>query len=168
LILFKKMNKRGNAVEDTLTALVIIVVFAIVSIFGFKMMSEFNDAWQSDPDMTEISKTVTQDFTTNYPILYDNAFILLVFMLWIGLMVMSFFIDSHPIFFVLTLLLLIFVFAAAAVMSNYFLDLAETGDMAGTMDSFPKMNWVMSNLLIVIIVIGISTSIALYSKTRAG
>jgi len=169
-MLFKKSikNKRGNAVQDTLTALIIIVAFAIISVFGYKLMSEFNDEWQAEEDITNISKEVTQDFTTDYPIIFDNAFILLVVMLWIGLIVMSFFIDTHPIFFVITLILLIFVFAASAVMSNFFEDLTSEDELQSSIDDMPKIKWVMDNLLIVMIIIGMTTAIALFSKTKGG
>ena len=161
-------NKNGNAVQDTLTALIIIVVFAIVAVFGYTLMSQFNDEWQDEEDVTNISKEVTQDFTTSYPIIFDNAFILLVVMLWIGLIVMSFFIDAHPIFFVIPLMLLIFVFAASAFMSNYFEELTDEAELSDAIGVMPKMNWVMDNLLIVMIIIGFTTTIALYSKTKAG
>jgi 4-hydroxybenzoate polyprenyltransferase len=158
--------KKGNAIIDSIMWLVIILVFAILSIVTYKVIVDVDEDIQADDDMGTRAKTASTTIKTNYPKIMDAGFVLVVVLMWILIIVASFNIAAHPIFFAVTLFLMTFVLFVGASFTNVFQDFIADGDLGSTSDDFPKTTWIMSHLLHLIIVVAMSIIIVLYGKNK--
>ena len=95
---------------------------------------------------------------------------MLLVLLWIAVIVASFMLDSHPIFFVVTIILLPFIIFVGATMANVYDEaiLQDSENFPDASTDFPKINWVFSNILYIILGLASTTIIALYGKSRMG
>jgi len=159
--------KKGNTVSDTISVVVMLLIFAFAGIFGKYAFNEINDDIQADSDMTNKTKTVVGDIHARSGSFFDGLFIFFLVLIWALMLVASFVVDSHPIFFVFALILMIFVFFVAAELGNAYEEVTDDSDLAPVVASdFPMTDWIMSHFLLVAIVIGFSIIIVLFGKSR--
>ena len=165
MALLKK--RRANAIIDTPALLITIFALGFSSIVVFSL-------WTNDlgPDIKttvnmstpEINATLTQ-LDTRFPSMMDGVFAFVFVGLWIVTIVSSFMIDSHPIYFIVALLLLIGVMVFGVYASNaYQTIIADDAQLDAVSQQFPITDFILSNLFLVAIVVGISIMIALYGK----
>jgi len=127
--------------------------------------SEINTDLQADPDATTESKELWNK-TTELPALFDNIFILILILLYVGVIIASFLIDTHPIWFVITVILFIFVLFIAMVLGNSYEELMNDDDFSSQILLYPKMHWIMTHYLTVALVFGFTIMIVLFAKPK--
>lgn len=159
-------NKRGNAIADIMLVLVVILVVSVTMFFGYHLLSVFNDDIQNDPSFSNVSKTELGNWQGKFNGVYDAIFMSIIVILWVVLIIVSFLIDTHPIFFVVTLLVILFVFAFALFVTELYDTMLLEDEFSGYDTLFPMTNWVMSNLLIIILAMGFSVILVLFGKNR--
>lgn len=157
-------NKRGQAIFDVILVVIVLFVIAVAAVLGGFLFSELNDEIQADDDFSATAKSVTNTANTAYPVWFDNAILTILIFLWLMLIVTSFFIDAHPIFFIITVLLLIVVFIVGMAMANAYEELVSDSDLGSFADNMPKAAFIFNNFLVVLIIIGLTTALALYAK----
>lgn len=160
------LNKRGQTFADLLIVIIFLFVIGVSSIFGYLIYNSLNDEMQADSDMSLQAKAAADTVNTGYPQYMDKAVLLVAILLWAALLISSYLIDTSPIFFVVTLIVLLIVFAAGMIISNIFQDIMGESEIAGFASSFPITNFIMGNLLMVMIVFGLTSALALYAKNR--
>lgn len=161
-----KRNKKGNAVLDTITIIVVLVVMGIALLFSNYVLDEVDTDIQADDDMSTEGAKVTGDMLSQFPSLFDNMFLFAFVLFTIFVLVSVFVLDTHPIFFAVSAILLIFVFIIAGLLANVYNDVAEDSTVSTYANQFTYMTWVMTHLLEVIIGIGFFVSIALFAKFK--
>lgn len=161
-------GKKGNAVIDTLTVIIFLIVFGVLAILGYMVFTDVNEDLQTDPDLSDSSKQISNTLATNYPSLLDNGFMLVLILFWIFVIISSFMVESHPIFFVISFILLISIFVVVMLLSNSFQELMDDPDLTEASDHFPKINFILNNLLTIAFVFAISIILALYGKNKMG
>ena len=159
-------TKRGQTPLDGLFIIVMLFVFGILIIWGYSFISDFNDDWQSDTAVSQVSKDVLNTYNDKWSPVWDQAFAWLVGLLWVALILTSFLIDTHPAFFVVTLVVLLIVFALIMELSNQYEDFTSQDEMADFSQDFPMTLWIMDHVLVLSIVMFLSAGIALYAKER--
>lgn len=164
----RKMNKKGNAVVDSITVIVIIFAFAVITVVGFKAFGELNDTIQQNDFLGNDSREISQDQYDNYPGLMDNLFFIAFILLCVFALVSSFMIDTHPIFFVFTIIMLIAVFVVAFFLANGYEDIMSTDMLSEEANEFTKINWIMTHLLELAIGLGFMVTLVLFIKYRQG
>lgn len=160
------ISNRGQTILDMLLVIVMLFIVALGSLFGYKILSEMNSDIQDDDDIAQVAKDDLNGLTTNYPQFMDNAFVLMLALLWVALIVTAFLVDSHPVFFIITVVLLVFVFIVAMIISNAYQDVRAEEELVDASSGFPMTNWVFDNLLVIVIAMGFTSAIALYAKAR--
>jgi len=160
--------KKGSTPLDVLVGAVMFLAFAVIIVLSFKFLSEINTEIQSDTDFNPEAQANLQQTTSQFPLYMDNAFLITVVLFWVFIIISSFFIDTYPVFFIVSFLFLIFVFVVGMYLGNTYEDVMSDGELTTFADSFPKMAWIMSHLLLVLIVIGSSSALALYSNSGGG
>jgi len=163
-----RKNKKGNAIFDTLLIVVFLVVFSIVSIFGYKLFGDLNTDIQADTTMDATAKNETANLYARYPATFDGAFILIFILFWAFVIVSTFMIDTHPIFFIFTVIISVFVIFVGAIMANTWAEINAEEDLTGLAASFPMTNYVLSHFVIYILLIVFSVVITLFGKSRMG
>jgi len=160
-------GRRGQTVIDLLIFVVILVVVALVWILSKKVSSDINTELSADPDFSAEAKQIVQDTDTRMGSTFDNLFLFVIVGLWAFLIISSLFIDSNPIFFIITVILLLAAFVVGGIMSEAFSDIANDDDLSSASSQYPKMTWVMEHFLLVIMIMGFTSAIALYAKSDA-
>lgn len=161
-------NKKGQAIFDLVVLIIVVFVFAVVALFGGYIYNELNDEIQADTDFSTEAKASSQSVNDGYAVWFDNAIFFTIILLWIGLLITSFMIDTHPIFFIITVIFMIFVFIVGMSVSNAYDDIVSDSDLSGYSSNFPKTTFIFNNFLVVLIFIGLSTAAALYAKSGGG
>ena len=157
---------KGQTPAELILVILILTVMAIVAVLGYKVLTDAKDEMLIDPDINPEAQSALENVHDQYPNFMDRAFLLAVVLFWAMLIVTSFLIDSHPIFFILSIILLLFTFVIGMVMSNTYEEFTADPDLSTAAQSFPITNWVIGNLLMVVIVIGLTTAVALYAKNQ--
>jgi len=159
-------KKKGNAVIEGLTVLVLITVFAIGGIWGMRIFDDLNSDIQADDSMDTQAQEVSDSLYTKYPTLIDNLFLFMFVMFIIFVLVSAFLIDSHPIFFIISAILLLAIFVAAIFVGNAYNEIATDPEVSDYANAMPYMSFVMRHIVEMIIGIGFMTSIVMFIKIR--
>jgi hypothetical protein len=159
-------NNRGQLGAEIFFIMIVLAIFAIGLIAVAPMVSDINQDIQDEPEMSVEAKQASQESLGNFEIIWDNNFLFLTILMWAASVVMAFFSDTHPIFMIFSILLLGFAFMTSMILSNAYQDLANSEDISDFAQEFPKMQWIMEHFLTVMIVMGTTTVLILYSKLR--
>lgn len=162
-----KRNKKGNAMIELIVVFVILLAFAMIVMFGSKIYDELNTDIQSDSDVATEAKKLVSDSKGNYETLFDSLFLFAFVMLWLFLIVSSWYADDHPIMFVFSIILMVFILFIGASLSNSYNEIADDPEMVGIVDSFPMSNLIIDNIVIVILLVSASIMVTLYGKGKA-
>lgn len=157
--LFNK-NKKGNAFVAVIVAIIVIFGAAIV-IGSFSLIYSFISPGDLFENNT-LAYNITEERSEGFASFWDGAIIFILIGLWAAAIMSSFMIDSHPIFFIITMFALVISMVVGGYMSNIWEDLVTSEPTWRT--SFPMVDWVLSNFLIVLFGIGLTTAIALFAK----
>jgi len=157
-------NKRGQTVFDTIMLLIVLFILAAAAIVGSMVFSNVNDEIQADTDISTEAKTAMTTVNDGYSNWFDAAILAALIFFWALLLITSFMIDTHPVFFIVTVVLLLAVFVVSMFIANAYEELTIDEDLSSFSDNFPFTNFIFQNLLKIMIVIGLSTGVALYAK----
>lgn len=162
------MNKRASGL-DYLNVPFLIFTFIIFVVVGWFILVSFRDGLDK-LDGDSINKTLAIGHVNSgiksveyFDYLFIFFFIGLTSSLWIS----AYYINSNPVFFWVSIILLFVVIIVAAVFNNVYYEISQT-DMSSSIDAFPIMGHVMSNLALYCALIIISTLVILYSKGQRG
>ena len=160
--------KKGNVVLDSVLFLIVIVVFGIIGVLAAITFDEMSDDISADPDINEFAKNETTELNDRFPSTMDGAFALLFGLLWLAVLVTSFMVDSHPIFFIASIVLLIILLIGAGYLGNAYEEFSSDAEYSTMAAEFPITSYILSNLLLVVLVIGGTIALALFGKNRIG
>ena len=160
-------GKKGNAILDTTTIVVLLVIFAVITVIGRFILNDINTDVQADADMSTGAKAALGTVNTTYPTAMDAAIILAFVLLWIFALVSSFLIDTHPAMMAVAIILMIFLVLISATLANTYEDIVTDEGIAGP-TYFPLTTFLMKHLVQYFIVVCASVMIVLYGKSRAG
>lgn len=158
-------TKKANMIVDSLIIIIILLVFAFLLPFLYRFMTDYNTSTQAS-NLSPQAKTTFDTMTTQFPQWTDNAVLAAFILLWIGALVASFLIDSHPSFFVMTIILWIFLLLGMAWISNAYQDVMASSNISTYNAFFPRTAFIMSHLVEFMIALGLTIGVALYAKSR--
>jgi len=166
-MVFGAKSKKGNAVLDGLTIVIVVIVFAIGGIYGYSVLDELNTDIQNDADIGSEAKSVSSNLSNNYVDLIDGLFMFMLILFTVFVLISVFLIDTHPIFFVVSLILLIFVFIVAGLLANAYDDIVTDSSISFYANQFTFIGFIMSHLLETIIGIVFLAMIVMYAKFKS-
>lgn len=159
-------SKKGNVALDAMFYFLGVIVFIVIAVTGYYIFGEMNNEVQSDADMATEAKTQMSNINTGYPIWFDYGVATIVGLLWILVLVASFFVDTHPIFFIVSIfVLMIVIFAVYSVMGGID-DFFADADIATAYAAFPISSFIIDNIEKLVALIGFSIAIVLYGKYK--
>jgi hypothetical protein len=161
-----KRNKKGNVIFDTLLIIVVLIVFSLVSILGYKIYSDFNTDLQADEDINGYAKNMSADMNTRFPSIFDGAFVFLFILLWVFVIISSFMIDTHPIFFVCTAIISVFIIIVAASMANAWNDVTSDEEFASLLVDFPFTVYIIQHYVMYVVILMFTAMVTLFAKSR--
>ncbi len=159
-----KQRKKANVFLDSFFYFVAVIVFIVVVVTGSFILGQINTDIQADDDMSNQSKVVISDLNTNMPTWFDYGCATIILLLWILVLVSSFYIDTHPVFFFVSVIALmsgIFVLNQfMEAIDDYFAD----PEITPILNMYPISSFIVNNVEIFIAVVGFSIAIALWAK----
>lgn len=142
-------NKKGS-IQDLMFLIVIVFVFALVTLFAFKFMDSFNNEIQAMPEIPSDAKTSTTTLMGNFSGVIDNSFLFLVIGMGVITLIFAAMVRIHPVFIALFLLFLCFTIFLSAVFSNIYESVADNDQMIGVSSQLTGINLIFSYLPIII------------------
>lgn len=140
--------------------MVTLVSFGLAIIVGHVLYTSMVDsgALTQTPEATTIANNTLEQFS-----IWDNLFLAAFIGLALTSIISAAFIRTSPLFFALSLILFVIVLIVGVFISNMWGDIATQGAFSGEDTAFPKMFFMMNNLLLFLIPVGALIIIALYS-----
>lgn len=163
------MSLSSKAQSNILLIMFLIValfIFSFVAILGAKIFGEFNDNIQSDSDISQENKDITQNLFTKYSDVFDAAFITILFFAWLVLIATGYSFGDSPVWFIITIVVILITLYVGSELANSYDDTFSDSDLSGSRSLFPMTDLIMSNFLIVILVFGGSAVLSLYGGSR--
>lgn len=161
-----KMNKKGSF-GDMIYLSVIVFVTAVMIAIGWLVFSSINTEWQKHPtELGTNSLEIMQASNDKYVALFDNIFLILMVGLYIGALVLAYMVDINPIFFFLSLFVMGVIVLLTGAFGNAWYAVANDATMAGYIDDFTIIPFVMGNYVVVFTVMSFGLAGVMYAKTR--
>ena len=159
-------NKKGT-IQDLVLIMVIIIFFAIGTLIVYKISDELNTQFQESEDINDEGKVAFDSINNMFPNVIDNTFLLLIFGLGIGALILAFLVRVHPVFFVGFLLVLVIIIFVSGVFSNIYLEIANTDDFVGVAANLTFITHIIGKLPLIIGILGFLISIVMYKQFQA-
>jgi hypothetical protein len=137
--------------------------FAFIAVLGYRILGDIRTDALSDGGMGVNATNILNDAYSNFPGWLDEAFVIVMVLIWIGVIVASFMIDTHPIFMAFSIIMLIFVWYVGAELANAYDNVLGTAEYSTA--SFPKTTWVMERFVTILVVMGFTILVALFGKS---
>lgn len=158
-------NKKGNMITDSLFVVFVTSVLIFVVVIGVNILQDVNSDVQADSDIGTDAKNSLGGITASAPSLFDYGIGLAFALLWIMVIIFSFYIDSHPVFFGVSFILLLVVIMIANGIGDGLTDFIADGDLISTTSSMPILTFISQHLTTLIVAVGVTIALALYAKT---
>ena len=100
------------------------------------------------------------------PPIFDGG-LLVVFVLAVLVMLISaWFIDVHPAIFILAFIIVIAIIITAGIMSQAYQEFIQQPDLVNASAQFPMTNFMVNNLAVIILIVGVALVIVLFAKFK--
>jgi hypothetical protein len=126
--------------------------------------SATNEAFQSNDAITPTAKTMFNAQATRYPEWMDYTYLTIMIAIFIGILVLSYFLSTEPIFFWAIWLFVMVFGIVAGYMANIWIETTSTGTLAIAVSQFPIMNYTLSNYMGVMLILGMMMAIVFFAK----
>lgn len=151
---------KGIFQSEILIIIVLAFILATTITLSHKILTELRPYL----NQTTTGANVTQN-TFNAISSLDFGAVLIVFGFGIGMVIMSFMVRSHPIFFIPGIILLIIAVLISPQISNAFEYYATSEEISSSVVNFVLIQTMMSNLPLIVTIIGLIFMIVMYSKS---
>lgn len=159
--------KQRFQIGEVVIVVVVLFIMGLVAVIGYNIFTELNNDIQADPDLTNATKAEVDSLHSRYPATMDGAFITAFGLLYLLAIIAAFFSDSHPVFLIIVIIIIVLLLLAAGLISNAWEELNTDSDIGGSFQTdFPMTNYVLSNFLLVIAIVGMSIGGVMYMKNR--
>lgn len=159
-------GKKGQFVQLVI-GVVFIFALLFVYLFGYRAFAGINDEFQLDAEFTNESKVIMQQAEDTYPSVFDGVVVFLFVAVWILCVVLAYQSGSNPVLAVFAFILVAVLGVVGMFLSNAWSEVSG-GDMAEFSGAFPMSNFLLSNYLVVVLVVGFSTVIVGVSRMGGG
>lgn len=159
--------KHGNASIELVIIVAVLFTFAVAAIFIYSFFDDMVNDITADSDYSATAKAPVENLHSKYPSTFDTAFAIILIVLWIATIISATQIDTSPVFFGISILALLVALSVPPILGNAFEDTFSDASATGLTDTFPVMNYVMTHILQIAILIGGSVLVALYAKTKS-
>lgn len=157
------MNKKAY-IQDFLFFGIMVLIVSIMFLVGVMLMGEINEHIQ-DSDLTPGAKAISEEQISRFPKIFDNIFIMIFFVLALGIIAGYYIIQTHPALLFPIAILFGFILIIIAIQGNVFDSFSSNDDMAVTAADMPGMSFIMNNVLEIVVVLGFLGIIALFAKS---
>lgn len=141
-------------------------VVGIGLLFGLSALSDLNDDIQTDLDLSPEAKEFAEQTAGNSPSIFDNLFLFLVIGLWGVLLGGAYASSSNPILTFIAIILGVIGLIVVMLVGNAYQEVAVDEEVSTFSENFPKMTWILDNILILAVFITFSVLLVLYAANN--
>jgi len=160
-------GRRGTA-ADSIFYVVLIFLFAVVIIVGYKVSDGINDAIQEQDRIPASGKGYVDSFHNRYANIFDYGFLIIVVFLWIATIVSGMLFETHPALYFVAAFMLFIVLLLAMVFGNVYAELEATESLAAynVDDEFPIIHFLMQHFAQTMAVFLFTVAAITYARMR--
>ncbi len=159
--MLERKNKKGS-LTDLVFIIGIILFFAMIILFSFKIGNEFNDHIQTDTKITAEGKAATSKLVAYYPGVVDNMFLFFSIGMVMVSLILAALVRVHPIFIPLYILGLIIIVFFSGLFSNIYQEVAATPELATEAAQLTMISNILTFLPLFTFIAGLLIMITLY------
>jgi hypothetical protein len=161
-------TRKGQGVIELLVAIVVIFLFVVITVFGNKILSDFNSDFQSDDSIHNESKAVVSDLNTRYPTTFDGLVPFIFLVLLLVCVVAGWLSNTHPVIMIFLLFIVIFLMIVGGILSNAWEDLKTDDSLSATVVNYPMTDYILSHYLFFVGIMGFCLLGAILLRNRIG
>jgi len=161
------LSSKKGTLDNYLVVIIVLVAFAMSTVIAMYLFQQINTELSTT---TFYSSDVSETMTSYNKALqlFDYVFVVLLFVLIIGVALTSFKINASPVFFVVSIAGGIFFIFVSLFFNIYMKMFLEQTIFTSTILYFPKTVYICQNLQWVALLTFIVGSISLYAKKEKG
>jgi len=160
-------NKKGSIVDIAFILVAILGLAIFILIVGYvfpQITSQIKTSAIGNNTASVAALNSSNDITARF----DTIFLIIFVGLSISVLVTSFFIESSPILIPIYIIALGLLIIFASVSETVYNNFAESPTFSSVALSHPITGYIMSNLIMVSIAIGVLSMILIFAKPRGG
>lgn len=123
-----RKNKRGSA-KDLGLIMVVMLVFGMMTLIGFKLTSEFNDRVATMSVFNADARTASQTLTNQYTGSIDNSFVFLAIGMALVSLILASLVRIHPVFIPLFFIAWVVLIFVSGILSNIYTEMAANANL---------------------------------------
>jgi len=162
------MNRKGS-IEDSVYIVILLFITALVFLFAYVINGAISSA--AAPAFENVSAGSSIGFTVVNSI-FDNTinyvYLAVFFGLIISLVVTSFLTPTHPIFLIFAIFVFIALMIVSVALSNAYSVITASSTFTAATSHMPIMDYIMTHLPLIAIVIGVLAAIIIFSRSGQG
>ena len=164
------LNNKKGSIEDVFLIVCLLFLTAVVFIFVFVIQDKIDGAMS--PALESVA-TGSSIGITSVSAIFDNTlnyvYLAAFFALLIATCIMAYMTPMHPVFYVLAVIMFMGLMVVSVVIANVWGEITgANADLASAATTLSIPDYLMSNLPLVSIVIGIIVAIILFSRSGSG
>lgn len=160
-------NKKGFS-GFAIAIIVLLFIFGGVYIVLNKSFGELNDIIQEDDTLGNTSKEMINDLDTRFSTTFDGGFAFAFVLLYIVLLLISWYSDSSPALQIVAILMMVFIGLGALLLGTVWSDMTSDVQLSTELADFPFMNFILGNYLVVALAMISGMIAAMYLKQAYG
>lgn len=160
------MNNKGNMVIGIVLLIVVVFTAGLTGLFMNNIVDEINTEIQTDNSFNNESKQIMSGVEETYNPTVDYIIGLILVLSWLFILVLAWNGNEHPMLYILLIVILIILAIVGAVLSNAWEDVTTEDEFSSAPANFPITNYLLTNFLVVIVLIGFSAFIIMFIKRR--
>jgi len=153
--------KRAS-LQDLLFVGVLVLVFAMSVLIGFRLSTDFNTYIQNDTVMPATAKTASTQLLGYFTSSLDNVFLFVLVGLCIVTLAMAALVRVHPIFLVFFVIGLVFVILICAILTNVYEAMASHAELQAQANQLTNISFIMARLPFLVGLFGIILMVVMY------
>lgn len=164
------LNDKKGDIPSILIFIIVIFSIIVSMIVGTKVFNSVKDGLKITPLIQNNSKAMEKiDFIdSNFVPLIANGFVFLFFGMILGILISSFFIDTHPGFFVFFIIGGILCVFLSGIIANVITEFGESAQLSDVWNEYPAVKIIINNLPLIIMGVIILTGIILFARQGSG
>jgi hypothetical protein len=160
------MNKKGY-VQDFLLFSLILFIFGIVIVVGFKLIDGINTNYQAT-DASSGAKTIMGDNTARFVTVFDWLFLTVFVLLMIAIFAGFFLLNTHPAFYFIVVILLAFMLIPIGILSNAFDTFGSSDSVSTEAQQFQITDFIFSKYALFFGAFAFIGVVVLFAKFKSG
>jgi hypothetical protein len=159
-------NKKAQGIIELIVSTVIIFAFVMITVFGNRVLTDFNNDYQNDTSATNESKEALSNLEGRYSSTFDALIPFVYVVMLIICVVAGWLSNTNPIVFIFLVILLIFLMIVGGILSNTWEDFKADDSISELTSSYPMTDYIMSHYMLFIGIMGFSMLLSILLKNR--